>query len=119
MRASRAVFAGTGPAAITAFRAISPSRPRACCMCAGGMAVWAPGRAIRSEGWRATKRSNPLATNYANWHELGLGKTQFDAEVNLGEQAMEQTTTLPRRRVPKTGFELSVVGAGGWIGQKY
>src|SRR5262245_30121319 len=30
-----------------------------------------------------------------------------------------QTTTLPRRRVPKTGFELSVVGAGGWIGQKY
>lgn len=28
-------------------------------------------------------------------------------------------TTLPRRVLPKVGFELSVVAAGGWIGQKY
>ncbi len=34
---------------------------------------------------------------------------------------MSETTplTLPRRRLGRSGFELSVVGAGGWIGMKF
>ena len=32
---------------------------------------------------------------------------------------MTETTTLPRRRLGRTGLELSVIAAGGWTGMKY